>query len=167
MGRYIRGNVDEGMSLGTLAAATGIIVPFDETVNERTLVSSIEAAYALSDVTPGAGIGPVIVGVAHSDYTLAEIEEWIENTGSWNEGDMISSREIGRRLIRRVGTFDEPGSATATVTLNDGKPVKTKLNWVLLQGQGLSLWAYNKGSAAFATTSPSVFCDGHVNLWPR
>ncbi len=169
MGKYIRGNVDENLSLTTLGPATLVGVAFDETVNERTFVSSIVAQWALDDFTPGADIGPIVCGVAHGDYTDAEIEAFVENTGSWNEGDMIQGREIGRRLIRVVGTFPSPGSDSAAlgVVLNDGKPIKTKLNWTLLQGQTLRYWGYNTGTSAVATTIPNMRLHGHVNLWPR
>ncbi len=151
----------------TLAATTLIAVPFDETVNERTLVSSIDASYSLSNFTPIADVGPIEVGVAHGDYSDAEIEEWVENTGSWNEGDMVQSKEIGQRRIRSIGMFESTTSATDGVTLNDGKPIKTKLNWILNQGQTLKLWAYNRGSANVATTVPDIHAVGHANLWPQ
>lgn len=166
MGRYIRGNVDEKMALGTLAARTLVSNVFAESVNERTWVSSIKAIHSLSDVTVGAGIGPVLCGVAHSDYTAAEIEEFIENTGSWNEGDMLQNREVGRRFIRIIGTFRMPQTGSDSV-LNEGRPITTKLGWILNTGQTLDQWAYNLGSAAFATTDPQYNIEGHANLWPR
>ncbi len=81
MGRYIRGNVDEELAMAGLASKDVVGAVFDETVNERTFVSSIVAAFALSNWTPIANAGPIIFGVAHGDYSDAEIEEWIENTG--------------------------------------------------------------------------------------
>ncbi len=168
MGRYIRGNVDETLALGTLAGRTLISGDFDDAVNERTRISSIIAAYSVLNATPGGDIGPIMVGVAHSDYGDGEIEAFIENTGSWDEGNLVEQREIGKRLIRVIGIFPDEGGAALSVNkvLNDGKPIKTKLNWTLLQAQTLSLWAYNLGTTAFATTDPQVRCQGHVNLWP-
>jgi len=166
MGRYIRGNVDESLVLTTLAARTLAAIAFDETVNERTLVSSLVASWSLDDLTAGAGIGPILVGVAHSDYSTAEIEEFIENTGSWDEGDLVQ-QEVGKRKIRTVGTFESAISGVAAAVLNDGKPIKTRLNWILLQGQTLKVWAYNLGTAAVATTVPEVSVQGHANLFPK
>ena len=167
MGRYLRGSIDENLSLGTLAAATLLSAIFDETVNERTLVSSIVVSWSLSNWTPAQGDGPIVVGVAHSDYTDAEIEAVIENVGSWNEGDMVLSREVAKRLVRRVGQFEIPSAAEGGTVLNDGRPIKTKLNWILLQNQTLRYWAYNQGTSALATTSPDIRIQGHANLWPR
>ncbi len=166
MGKYIRGDMDEQLALSTLAAKTAVKGNFDQTVNERTLVSSVVATWALSEFTKSTGDGPILVGLAHSDYSAAEIEAVIENTASWDEGDKVA-QEIGKRLVRRVGIFNTPDDEAQTVTLNDGKPIKTKLNWILLQGQTLSHWAYNLGTSALATTSPTLNTQGHANLWPR
>ena len=166
MGKYIRGTVDESTSAAALAAKDVVSAVMDETVNERTLISSIVAIWSLRSFTPIANSGPLLVGVAHSDYSEAEIEEFLEATASWNEGDKVA-QEVAKRLIRRIGTFGAPDSATDSQTLNDGKPIKTKLNWILLQGQTLQVWVYNLGSAAVATTTPVVDVAGHANLWPR
>ncbi len=166
MGKYIRGSVNEQLALTTLASKTVVLVAFDDSVNERTLVSSIVAKYTLSVFTPGSGVGPIMVGVAHSDYSVDEIDEWIENTGSWDEGALVE-QEQGRRFIRQVGVFDTPDDANDSSELNDGKAIKTRLNWILNQGQTLSLWAYNLGNNPVATTTPIVTADGHANLWPR
>lgn len=167
MGKYIRGRVDEVLGIGTLAAKTLITQVFDETVDEETLVSSIVASYSVIGATPGTDVGPLQVGIAHSDYTSAEIEEYIENTGSWSRGNLVQSKEIGNRLIRSIGVFAGAGSPLGVVQLNDGVPIKTKLNWNLVTGQTLELWGYNLGTSAFATTSPQVHADGYVNMWAK
>ncbi len=137
------------------------------TVNERTFISSIKCLWGLSNVTPAANAGPLMVGVAHGDYSAANIEEFIENTGSWNEGAKLS-QEIARRKIRIVGIFDSPGAQldAEKVTLNDGKQLTTKLGWILLQGQTIKIWAYNTGTATLASTQPDLTVSGHANLWP-
>jgi len=168
MGRYIRGSVDEDLSLGTLAGKTLAGTAFDQTVNERTWCSSIRASWTIANWTHIASSGPLVVGVAHGDYSDAEIEAWIETTDSWDEGNLIE-QEVGARKIRRIGVFeaDSVVGAIDQVALNDGKQITTKLGWMLLQGQTLRIWAYNTGTAALATTVPTIHAAGHVNLWPR
>ncbi len=163
-GRYIKGVIDEGLALGALASAAAVLAVFDETVNERSRVSSIEATYLLED--QAIGEGGVMFGVMHSDYSVTELEEFIENTGSWNEGDLVQSREVGKRLIRQIGIFPSaPTTAGAhEIVVNDGNPIKTKLNWILNQGQTLDLWAYNK-SGSVLTTGSTIRMSGHANLW--
>ncbi len=163
--RYIRGNVDENLALGTLGPAALAVVDFDETVNERTFVSSADISWSLSNYTPSEGDGPIVVGLAHGDYTSAEILEFIQNTGSWNEG-LLVEQEIGRRKIKIVGQFDIPGAASLGAVLNDGKPIKTRLKWILNQGETLQYWGYNQGTSALATTDPDVRISGAVHLWP-
>ncbi len=163
--RYLRGSIDSALTIGTLAGNTAVGVDSNGVVNERTLVSSMVVQHSLANVTLIAEVGPLRVGVAHSDYSDAEIEAWIENTGSWNEGDKVS-QEIARRKIKDIGTFEMRDGATAVEVLNNGKPIKTKLNWILLQGQTLRFWVFNEGSSAFSTTSPDYDISGHANLWP-
>ncbi len=168
MGRYLKGNVDEELAITGLATKDVVGAVFDEVVNERTLVSSIDATWSMNNMTPAVNAGPIVCGVAHGDYTDAEIEEWLEQSGQWNEGNLVSSREVAKRLIRQIGVFETPDAAVDSVSLNDGKAIKTRLNWILLQGQTLRIWAFNSGAAAVdGTTAPNVLANGHVNLFPK
>jgi len=165
MGRYIKGNIDMDAALGTLAAKTAVLQGTQDGVTERTLLTSIDCVYSLSDFTLGANIGPVEVGVAHSDYTLAEIEAWIELSTGWDEGDLVS-REISGRKIRRIGVFEHI-STDGNSVLNEGRLLKTKLNWILTTGKNLDFYFYNRGTAAIASSDPNVNISGHANLFPR
>ncbi len=168
MGRYIKGNIDMNVELGTLAGNTGLTTQAPDTVTERALISSVVNSYILSGFTLLDNVGPVMVGVAHGDYTLAEIEEWIELQTGWAEADKVS-QERARRKIRRIGVIEMVGGLTGVSrgTLNEGRPVKTKLNWILNSGQSVQFWAYNMGSAAFGSTDPNLHIQGHANLWPK
>lgn len=166
MGRYIKGTVDEELGLGSLAATTLQGTSFDDAVTERTYISSLVATWTMKNFTVVENAGPILVGVCHSDYTDAEIEEVIESTTTWEEADMIG-QELAQRKIRRIGIFPGPTLNLATQVLNDGKPIRTKLGWILNTGQTLRVWAYNMGGVALASTTPEIFVQGHVNLWPR
>jgi len=166
--KYIRGAIDKAFALGTLAGNTLVSATFDGVVNERTFISSVKALYAMDEFTSATDDGPIIIGLAHSDYTDAEIEAWVENTtaGSWDEGNLVA-QEIGRRKIRRVGVFEDAIGGTGSLVLNEGRMITTKCGWILLQGQTVRVWAYNAGSSALATSDPTVHVQGHANLWPR
>ncbi len=164
--RYLKGKVNMSFNLTTLASKDAVSQAIADTVSERTWCSSIKAVYSLSEFTPGNDIGPILVGVAHSDYTAAEIEQWIENAGSWTEGNKVE-QEISRRKIRIIGVFETPDDAADSVSLNDGRPLTTKCRWILNAGQTNSIWAYNQGTAAVGTTVPQLNVDGHCNLWPQ
>lgn len=163
--RYVRGNVDEELSAAALASKDVVGAVFDEVTGERMKCSSLVAAWSMENFTPGAGVGPIVVGVAHGDYTDAEIEEYLENSGQWDRGNMVS-QEISRRKIRVVGALGGDVDTAAEISrLANGRLIKTKLNWILQEGQTLRIWAFNMGSQPVATTAPSVTAVGHVNLW--
>lgn len=144
--------------MGALGTGAGIRQALPDTVEEKTWISSIKCIHAYTDFTAATDSGPIIVGVAHSDYTLAEIEEWIENTESWSESD-LRQQEIAKRKIRRIGKFTKGGF------LNDGKPITTKCGWMLTTGQNVAMWVWNTGAAAIVDGSDWTV-DGHANLWP-
>ncbi len=77
--------------------------------------------------------GPIIFGLSHSDYTSAEIEEWFEAQGSWQQGNQISNERASRKC-RMIGTIKDPD---ADIVWNDGKAKRVKLGWVLQEGQTL------------------------------
>ncbi len=127
--------------------------------NEFRLLS-IRGVYALRDLT--AGEGPLLVGVAHSDYTEAEIEEYLENETQLTRGDLVATREISRRLVRRIGIF---GGGTLTQdALNDGKPIHTRLNWPMATGDTLTFWVLNMGST-LTTGAEAVFTGNLTIKW--
>lgn len=164
--RYLKGKVTIDLSLGSLASNSGVTASNGDVLTEKAWLSSVVLTHAMSKFTAVSDDGPVIVGVAHSDYSIGEIEEWVENQGGWEEADEIG-QEIAKRKIREVGMFAIPEGATGsgTVMLNDGKPIHTKCGWMLTTGQTLRVWAYNTGTGAL-TTNPSYHPQGHANLWP-
>lgn len=169
--KYIRGVVDHKLDIGSIGAQSLLSSNLAGSVIDSTRVSSVDATWSLDQLTPGADDGPILVGVAHSNYTSTEIEEWVENTtGSWDPGD-LTAQEIGRRMIRQVGVFRiRTSGGTAGLNayvLNDGTPIKTKLNWALNEGDTLKVWAYNTGSSTVGTTDPQVRVEGHCNLWQK
>ncbi len=163
---YMRGVVNAELTTSVLAAKTASKSDFADVVVEGTRISSILAAYSMQNFTLAVDSGPIMVGVAHSDYSVAEIEQYIENVDSWNKTNLIQTREIAKRFIRQVGIFENPKAITESVSLNDGKKIKTKLNWPLATGQTLSLWAYNVGTQGLVT-AVDIDCRGHANLWRR
>ncbi len=168
MSKYIRGRFQIDQDLGTLAGNTGVRQAFPDVVVETVLCTSIVSTHVLTDITRQNNQGPLKVYVAHSDYSLAEIEAWIESTESWSKGNLIE-QEIMNRKIKYLGAFVYGGgSATADqgmYAINDGRPKKTKLNWILRTGQTLAFVTYNSGSEALGTSDPDVHHSGHANLF--
>ncbi len=158
--KWLRGVVLEGLALLTLGNSTLLGGNVTDTVSEKSWLASLYAVWSIRGVTVGEG--PIRVGVAHSDYSDAEVEEWIENAGSWDEGDLVQ-QEVAKRKIRLVGAFQCLG---ADEVLNDGRTIRTKLGWIADTGQSLKIWAYN-ASGGSLTTGSVVGVAGEVTIQPK
>ncbi len=106
---------------------------------------SADCLWAIRDLT--AGEGPLQVGLAHSDYTASEIKEALEAGASFDPGDKVE-QEQARRLVRRSGQF--AGQVPQEI-INDGRPKRTKLGFMVSQGFNLNLWVKNKSGATLTT----------------
>ncbi len=144
-------------ALGTLPAADlageDLVLASD---NEYRVIS-ITTDWNLVNHTPGEG--PITVGYAHGDYTDTEIEEWYEGQNDILRGDKIAA-EISQRFIRRAGMFS---GVAASETLNDGRSIKTRLNWVIAEGKTVRMWAYN-GDVNALTTGTVLTCSGRMYM---
>ncbi len=155
-GKILKGKFDNSLTLAALAANTGVL-DATEIVAQRSFLLSMEAVHSIAGLTAG---DTVYLAVAHSDYTLAEVEEWIENQGGWDEGNLIS-QEINRRKIRSIGTF-----TFEETVLNEGRVLKTKLGFIVTSGDGLNFVLYNPDAAALTTGSEWTSL-GHVWIKPQ
>ncbi len=134
-----------GVALGTLADNTVILTgALTSALAENFRCTSVKAFWAVKQQTIGEG--PLYFGYAHNDYTVAEVDENLEVDYS-DPADKIAM-ERSRRLVRKVGQF--PSIAVDEVW-DGGRPIKTRLNWVLNEGSNLSLFLKNKSSGALTT----------------
>ncbi len=130
-------------------------------VADKLRLISINAAWGWSDV--GASTDDDLeFGVAHSDYTAAEIEECLEATAAIDLGDKVA-QERTNRLVRSIGILMNQ-SSTGAGSFADGRRVKTKLNWLLSEGDTLVVW-FRNGSGAVYTTGSTITCQG--DLWVK
>ncbi len=146
------------LALVTTTSNSVVSVALSDTVDDSVYAISLDARLALRNHT--AGEGPIVVGVAHSDYTAAEVEECLEAVASWDRGDKIALEQAARK-VRTIGTFS--GVATEE-TINQGMPIRTRLGFMLELGTTLDWWAWNK-SGATLTTGSVVEANGQV--WAR
>ncbi len=151
--------IDGQVAIGALATKDMTSTPLAQVLDNEMWALSIDITASISDVT--ANEGPIVIGVAHSDYTAAEIEEWLEGVSSWITADKIR-QEQSRRKIRQIGVFDCTETAER---LNDGRVLRVKLGFKLEDGTTLQFWAYNDG-AAVMTTGALVSIKGKAFLRP-
>ncbi len=144
--------INATLALGALADQDLISATLGQNPGIETFLMSMKATWNLDNATPGEG--PILVGVAHEDYTDAEIEEYLENTQSWSPQDLVG-QEIANRKIRIVGSFGNTArggtATTSTERLQDGKPIKTICRWVNSDSQSLKIWAFNKAGGPLTT----------------
>ncbi len=144
--RYYAPTIDNVLALSTLADNTLISATFGASdPGQETWLMSARMTWSIDGHT--AGEGPIIVGLAHEDYSDAEIEAYLENPAGWTPQDLVA-QEISRRKIRIVGSFS---GLTASESLFDGRAVKTKCNWRNGPADTLKVWAFQKSGAPLTT----------------
>ncbi len=130
------------LALGALASNDLIGSLLSTVANEALYLISADLTWATEE--HAGDIGPISVGVAHSDYSDAEVEQWIESVGSWDRADQVA-REQSRRKCRQAGTF---AGELSNEILNDGKSIRTKLGWICQEDETLRIWGFNQNDAA-------------------
>ncbi len=155
--------VAAAVTMGAVAAldvVAGAIHPAP--VNPLRAVS-LKASYTWSGVAAASDDG-MEFGIAHSDYSAAEIEECLEASAAIDQGDKIA-QERSNRLVRTIGMMSGSGPATdGQRSFNDGRPVKVKLNWLIGIGDNLVAWARN-GSGVVWVTGSELLVQG--DLWVK
>ncbi len=146
------------LALSTLGSATALTVGLTGSADGQYRAMSVKATWSMEDHT--AGEGQLVVGYAHSDYSVTEIKEALEAATAISLGDKIA-QERSDRLVRIVGVFN---GGTDSESLNDGRPIKTRLNWAIPIGKAVNFFVYNDSVAALSTGSV-VHCNG--NLWVK
>ncbi len=131
------------LATGALGAETVIKVDvFASNSTRDSWITSIDYTASIRDHT--AGEGPLQIGFAHDDYTVAEIKECLESGASFDPGNKIA-QEQSRRLVRAAGIFS---GAAAFESLYDGRPKRRKIGFLVSQGFNLAFWIKNNDGAA-------------------
>ncbi len=151
-----RVRVSASLSLSTLGANTVLPLTLTGAADGAYRIVSAKLNWTLVGLTEPEG--PIVVGLNHSDYTVTEIKECIEASAGINVGNKIA-QEQANRLVRIVGVMESD-----TDELNDGKPISTKLNWLMPIGMSTEMFAYNDAASAL-TTGAALKVNG--DLWVR
>ncbi len=131
------------LALSTLASDTALTATLTPASVSTYRAMSIKATWTMLALTSGEG--PITFGYAHSDYTVAEIAECLTAFAAISPGDKIAN-ERANRLVRVVGTI-----SAALQDIFDGRPVTTKLNWLIPIGQNVNIFVFNEDTATLTT----------------
>lgn len=152
--------VSAALTLSTLADATLLSQVLVGTLAEDLWAIAAHLTWAIRGQTVGEG--PLFVGVADGDLTDAEIEEKIELVYV-DPADRIAVERAGR-AVRNAGAF--PSIAIDEV-IQDGKVIKTKMNFMEGNGKTIKFWVYNRSGAAL-TGGALIQVFGYVyGNWKR
>ncbi len=156
--------INSSVPVGALAAGDVVTAAITSSTSDPLRFISVIASYSWSDIAAVIDDG-LTFGFAHSDYTAAEIEECLEVAASIDLGDKIA-QEQANRLVREIGTISQSGSVAANsgAMYNDGKPVKTRLNWLMSTGDQLGLWVRNASGVVYTTGSDLTVAG---DLWVK
>ncbi len=157
--------IESGLGIGALAASDVTSSALTATSANAYRVTSVKCSYTIVDLAAAID-GAFQFGIAHSDYTPAEIEECIEATGAIDIGNKVE-QERANRLVREIGTISPEGTplVAGEISYNDGRPVKTKLNWMIGIGDTLVMYVRN-GSGAVYTTGSTLKSKGEMWVTP-
>ncbi len=148
---------------GALDTKDVVVNAVSNQVTDPMRFISLDCSYSWADIGQDIDDGCTF-GIAHSDYTAAEIEECLEAGGSMDLGDKVE-QEKANRLVREIGTISSSGGPSGGgAPFNDGKRVKTRLNWLMSTGDTLNVWIMNI-SGVIWTTGSGVTITG--NLWVK
>ncbi len=138
--------------LGALASVTASIARLlSADLEQNYFVNSVDCTWSIKDFTVAVGDGPILVGFCHNDYSVTEVKEALEVSLLGPANKIEQERQ--RRLVRIVGIM-HPTQESAGLeidVMNDGKPIRTKLNWMIEEGKSLDLFTYNMGSSVLTT----------------
>ncbi len=157
-----RVRVATSITIGALAAKDVTSSALTSASASSMRVVSVDFIYGLSDLGATSDDGQEF-GLAHSDYTAAEIEECLEAATSIDPGDKISA-EKANRLVRTIGNFVGAPGTGAGLNFNDGQSKKTRLNWLLTPGDTVQLWIRNSSGTVY-TTGATVDVMG--SMWMK
>ncbi len=146
------------LTVGALATLTVVVAALAPASTAQYRLISCDHTWSLSGHTVGEG--PYTVGYAFGDYSVTEIKEAIEIANSISPSDKVA-QEKGGRWVRIVGTF---AGAEVSESLNDGKSIKTRLNWAVQIGSTVNTFVYNED---LNTQTTGSLIDLTGNLWVK
>ncbi len=160
MGKFQPISVSKSTPLSTLASETGLLTSLTtDAASEGYFTVSTDLNVSWDNATDGDGA--IDVWICDNDWTLVEVEEYVEASTGFDRGDM-RSQEIQRRgrSIRKVGSLTPEDN-----NLNDGNLTRTKFRHYIAEGSTLAMFYYNAGPAALADASEISISGKMYGSW--
>ncbi len=151
-------------ALANKAVAIGDL--FGGNLTEDFYAISCDIDAEIVGLTAGEG-NPSVLGLAHSDYSVAEIAEnlVVKLLGPGNKIE----QEQQRRLVRKAGTFHGDQLNTAIEMPMSGKTgpgeQRVRLKFVIQNGKTLDVFVFNKSGAVYTTGATCKFFGTIYGRW--
>ncbi len=157
-GRLVALPFNTQLALSTLGDETIVEVDLTTVLAEDFFAISCDLAVSVDGNTTTEN--PLEFGVAHGDYTVAELKEYV-NANLTDPSDKIA-QEHSRRLVRRFGTF----SATdVNWSPNNGMEKRIPLRFSIGDGKSLIGWCMNHSGAGMNTGTIITFTGTIFGRW--
>ncbi len=144
---FVAVRVNSTLTLGTLASNVAVVQALDGSVAvDKMFAVSADILWGSLNATPGEG--PIVVGLAHDDYSVTEIKEALE-ASNMDQSDKVA-QEQARRLVRDAGIFPY---ILSEETLNQGRHIRTRLKFYVENGHGINAFAINRSGSTLTTGS--------------
>lgn len=150
------------LALSTLADNAVLSIALTPALTEDLFVMSVDMAAQIRGLTPGEG-DPSTLGLAHSDYTNAEVAENL-NVSLTGPGSKIE-QERTQRLVRKSGVFhgfgDGAGAVLSMIGRQGSRVTRTKCMFTIQNPKTLNAWIQNRMGAPM-TTGALMTVDGTI-----
>ncbi len=149
------------LTLGTLALnavlTTGLL---DSSFDDDIYIISADVQFNLRNQTDAEG--PIHVGLAHSDYSVTEILEFLD-VDPTERHDLIAQERVRRgKRIRKFGGFRVSESTDVHFYLAHGEMIRKPMKFAVNEGKQVNVYAVNRGSGVstgrVVNVSGTLFC---------
>ncbi len=157
--------------LDTLADNTVLLQDLTGSLGEDLFWISLDISASIRGLTAGQG-DPMTLIAAHGDYTSGEVLEALDVT--LVDPDDKIEQERARRLVRKVGVFQQEGQMDDTFTglrmkgpRGGGSVIRQKTGWSIGDGHAPAIGLHNRSGAALSSGAVMEF-DGNIyGRWQR
>ncbi len=153
------------LGLGTLAAkdAVNVDTNIDASRLQGFRVASINIAAVVSGKT--ASEGPIMWGLS-CNMTAAEVESSIEADPQDSTVETDHGKGQWLKIMGLIPLASTSGSLTGDGS-NVAKPDHLKINWSVIEGKNMSVWAYNLDSSPLTTGTLITYVMEIFGVWLR
>ncbi len=155
----------QSLALGGLAAAAAIAVVGPAITDDYRIIKT-EVHASVEGLASGQG-NNLVLGLANSDLTAAEIAESLVTDGPVNASDRDKAEEAGRftRMLSGSAQMDDGGSIRHFPNEHGGPIIEKTIRWTFSKGVGWDWFIFNNDGSALTTGATLRLVATHYGVW--